>query len=88
MYGYIDNNGNEVLHTEYEFMGKCNEEKVVLMKNNVWMLFDTITLQVQIIPGINYLGMYKEGLCRYNIGGTFDISTRKTDGGGMGIYGS
>ena len=81
LYGYINNNGAEVLPSEYEYMGKCSEGKVVLMKNNVWALFDTTTLQIQIIVGINYLGIYQEGLCRYNVGGTFNISTTKIDGG-------
>lgn len=85
LYGFIDDKGNEVLSTEYEFLGIRSEGKMVMMKNNVWMLFDILTLQIKIMTNINYLGECKEGLCRFNIGGNFELSTVKINGGKWGF---
>ena len=81
LFGFIDESGNEVLSSDYEYMGKRNEGKVVLMRNNVWGMFDTTTLQMQIILNISYLGCCNNGFCRFNTGGNFDKSTLNINGG-------
>lgn len=84
LYGFIDNNGKEVLPPVYEYMGKRREGKVVLMKNNIWGIFDIETKDTKMILHANYMGLCKEGLCRLNVGGTFDRSNSKTTGGKWG----
>lgn len=84
LYGCIDIHGNEILTPDYEYMGKRSEGKIVIMKNNVWGLFDIRTLQLKLILNIEYLGIYKDGVCRFNMGGTFDKISLKTTGGTWG----
>ena len=36
------------------------------------------------LPDVSYLGICKEGVCRYNIGGNFDLNSLKTKGGTWG----
>ncbi len=88
LYGLIDSLGKEVLPAEYEYLGKSCEDKVVVMKNNIWKLFDTKTQQIQTCLNVNYLGICKENLCRFNIGGIFNKSTLKTTGGLWGYISS
>ena len=54
---------------------------MVIMKNNIWQLFDTTNLQIKIILNIAYLGICKDGLRRFNKGGCFDSATLVTNGG-------
>ena len=84
LYGCIDNQGNEILPPDYEYMGKRSEEKIVVMKNKIWGLFDARNLQLNLILNISYLGIYKEGLCRFNTRGDFDKTTKKIVGGSWG----
>ena len=84
LYGCIDIHGNEILTPDYEYMGKRSEGKMVVMKNNVWGLLDIRNLQLKLILNIEYLGIYKDGLCRFNMGGTFDKISLKTTGGTWG----
>lgn len=84
LYGFIDNNGKEVLPPVYEYMGKKGEGKVVLMKNNIWGIFDIETKDTRMILNANYIGLSKDGLCRFNVGGAFDRSNSKTTGGKWG----
>ena len=47
-------------------------------------LFDIRNLQLKLILNIEHLGIYKDGLCRFNLGGTFDKISLKTTGGTWG----
>ncbi len=84
LYGCIDSYGNEILSPDYEYMGKRSEGKMVIMKNNIWQLFDTTNLQIKIILNIAYLGICKDGLRRFNNGGFFNSTTLETNGGSWG----
>ena len=82
--GLIDRQGNEILPASYSFIGNVSEGKAVLMNNNIWQLFDVNTKNILQFPDISYLGICKEGLCRYNMGGSFDLKNLKTKGGRWG----
>ena len=82
--GLIDRQGNEILPASYSFIGNVSEGKAVLMNNNIWQLFDVNTRNILQFPDISYLGICKEGLCRYNMGGSFDLKNLKTKGGRWG----
>ena len=84
LYGFIDNRGKEILPSVYEYMGKKSEGKVVLMKNNIWGIFDIKTKEKRTVLNADYIGICKEGICRFNVGGTFDKSTSKITGGTWG----
>lgn len=84
LYGCIDDCGHEILPPDYEYMGKRSDGKIVVMKNKLWGLFDIRNLQLKLILNVSYLGIYKNGLCRFNIEGTFDKTTLKTVGGSWG----
>ena len=84
LYGFIDNCGKEILPPVYEYMGKKSEGKVVLMKNNIWGIFDIKTKDTRMVLHANYIGICKEGLFRFNVGGTFDKSNSKMTGGTWG----
>lgn len=80
-YGYVDFQGNEVLSPSYEFIGKRNNNFSVVMKNNLWGLFGIESRQINIIPNAAFLGQCMENLCVINIGGEFDLNTKKVEGG-------
>ena len=82
--GLIDRKGNEILPIQYSYIGKVSEGKVVLMKDKIWQLYDIKTGQMLTLPDVSYLGICKEGVCRYNIGGNFDLNSLKTKGGTWG----
>lgn len=84
IHGLIDRQGNEILPASYSFIGNVSEGKAVLMNNNIWQLFDVNTRNILQFPDISYLGICKEGLCRYNMGGSFDLKNLKTKGGRWG----
>lgn len=82
--GLIDRKGNEILPIQYSYISKVSEGKVVLMKDKIWQLYDIKTGQMLTLPDVSYLGICKEGVCRYNIGGNFDLNSLKTKGGTWG----
>ena len=85
LFGLMDDCGNEILPPVYEYMGKKSEGVVVLMKNHLWGLYDIKTHKINIILNVNYLGINKGGLCRFNVGGIFDVETFKINGGTWGF---
>ena len=83
-YGYIDIKGNEILPPYYEYIGKRNNNISVVMRNNIWGLFNLVSHQIQIIPDAAFLGPNLQKLCRINVGGRYDKSEKKTKGGVWG----
>ena len=81
LYGYIDSSGNEILSPSYEFIGKRYHKFAVVMKNNLWGLFDIKNHLLKIFPNASFLGPYMENLCKINVGGIYDINSKKTTGG-------
>lgn len=81
LYGYIDSSGNEILPAIYEFIGKRNHKFSVVMKDNLWGLFDIENHQLQIFPNVSFLGPCMENICKINIGGIYDKNSKKTTGG-------
>lgn len=85
LYGYVDSKGSIVLPPEYNFMGKrCNSHAVV-MKDSVWGLFSLLNHDVTIMEEATYLGPYMDGLCRINIGGIFNTTTKEVKLGNWGF---
>ena len=81
LHGFINESGKQILPPLFEYMGKRSENKVVVMKNQLWGLFDIVTQRVTNILNIDYLGLCKDGLCRFNVGGNFDkLNSRIKDG--------
>ena len=83
--GLIDRKGNEILPVQYSYISKVSEGKVVLMKDNIWLLYDVKTGRMLTLPDVSYVGICKEGVCRYNLGGNFDPNSLKTKGGTWGF---
>lgn len=83
--GLIDRQGNEILPAQYSYVSKVSEGKVVLMKDNIWQLYEIKTGQMLTLPNVSFVGICKEEVCRYNIGGSFDINYLKTKGGTWGF---
>lgn len=81
LYGYVDSSGNEILPPSYEFIGKRNHKYAVVMKNNLWGLFGVESHQLKIFPNVSFLGPCMENLCKINVGGIYDINSKKTTGG-------
>lgn len=81
LYGYIDFSGNEILPPSYEFIGKRHHKYAVVMKNNLWGLFGIENHQLKIFPNVSFLGPCMENLCKINVGGIYDINSKKTTGG-------
>ena len=81
LYGYIDYSGNEILPPSYEFIGKRTNKFSVVMKNNLWGLFGIENHQLKIFPNVSFLGPCMENLCKMNVGGIYDINSKKTTGG-------
>jgi hypothetical protein len=51
------------------------------MKNNLWGLFGVENHQLKIFPNVSFLGPCMENLCKINVGGIYDINSKKTTGG-------
>ena len=81
LYGFIDFSGNEILPPSYEFIGRRHHKYAVVMKNNLWGLFDIENHQLKIFPNVSFLGPCMENLCNINVGGICDINSKKTTGG-------
>lgn len=81
LYGFIDSEGKEILTPSYEFVGKRNNNFYVVMKNNIWGLFDVEKRQLRIIPDIAFLGPCRDELCNINVGGNFNLNNMKITGG-------
>lgn len=81
LYGYVDSLGNEILPPSYEFIGKRHYKYAVVMKNNLWGLFGVESHQLKIFPNVSFLGPCMENLCKINVGGIYDINSKKTTGG-------
>ena len=81
LYGFIDSEGKEILTPSYEFVGKRNNNFYVVMKNNIWGLFDVEKRQLRIIPDVAFLGPCRDELCNINVGGNFNLNNMKITGG-------
>lgn len=81
LYGYVDSSGNEILPPSYEFIGKRHHKYAVVMKNNLWGLFGIENHQLKIFPNVSFLGPCMENLCKINVGGIYDINSKKPTGG-------
>lgn len=80
-YGFIDFAGNEILPPLYEFILNRSEKNVVIMKNNIWGLYNIETNVITEVAEAAYLGPCRDGLCSINIGGFFDKKDRKVKDG-------
>lgn len=87
-YGYIDEYGDEVLPVEYEFIGKRNNKTAVVMKNNVWGLFNVSTRTIKMLDKAAFIGSCLDGLCRINIGGVYNKQSKIAEGGKWGYINS
>lgn len=88
LYGFIDSSGNEVLPPSYEFIGKRFNNFSVIMKNGTWGLFNSENNMSNMIIEAAFLGPCKENLCPINVGGDFDINSKKVEGGHWGFTSS
>lgn len=84
LYGYVDSKCSIVLPPKYNYLGKQYNQYVVIMKDNVWGLFSLLNREITTIENATYLGAYLDGLCRINIGGKFDVTTKKVELGSWG----
>ena len=85
-WGYIDIEGKIILPALYDFIGKGNENYSVVRKNQSWGLFNLVTHEVKTIEGASCIGPCNDGLCRINVGGTYDVETNKISGGKWGYF--
>ena len=83
-YGLADENGSIILPCSYEYLGKVLNNYVVIMKNEEWGLFSIETKAIIIFTNASYLGACLDGLCRINVGGHYDKSTKRVNGGRWG----
>ncbi len=85
-WGYINIEGKTILHATYDFIGQGNENYSVIRRNQSWGLFHLVTHEVKMVREASCLGPCNEGLCRINIGGTYDIKTKGIIGGKWGFF--
>lgn len=81
LYGYINSRGEEILPVLYEFIGKRFNQLAVVMKDGIWGLFSIVNHTLTIVPEVAFLGPCLENLCKINVGGIYNINTKKTTGG-------
>jgi len=85
-WGYINIDGIITLPALYDFIGTGNENYSVVRRNQSWGLFNLVTHEVKLIEEASCLGTCYDGLCRINVGGTYNIETNKISGGKWGYY--
>ena len=83
-WGFIDIEGTPILPVEYDFIGKRSENYSVLRKDLTWGLFNLVTHEVQIIEDASWLGICKDGLCRINVGGSYNKESNEIKEGEWG----
>ena len=71
LYGFIDSTGNEILPSSYNFIGKRFNKYHVVMKDNVWGLFNIESHKLNMMLNASYLGPCMNNLFRINVGGGF-----------------
>lgn len=83
-WGYINIEGKTILPALYDFIGKRSENYSVIRKDRSWALFNLVTHEVKEIEEASCLGPCIDGLCRINVGGSYDIENKKINGGQWG----
>lgn len=83
-WGYININKEDVLPAEYNFIGKRSENYSVIRKDKSWGLFNMVSHEVKMTEVSSYLGPCNDGLCRINVGGTYDQETNRISCGKWG----
>lgn len=84
-YGFVNLEGEEVIHPIYEYVGKCVNGYMTIMRGGIWYIFNIQNPKELIeIPNANFIGYFNSNLFRINIGGKYQNQYEDIKGGKWG----